>query len=159
MLIDALERELRAVDVPQDQWKRILLSKLTIKVAGLLSDLTDSDNYIYDDCKERLYDRMGISNTQAGIKIFEMWSKEFSETNQREGVTKLFSLCERYFNKCDSWLDFYVAIGKALIRRAIQPANQAILDARFIQNRKDLFDTVDTIQTLGRFKEAGLKRS
>ena len=90
-----------------------------------MSDLIDSNDYTYDDCKERLYNRMGISNTQAGIKIFEMWSEEFSETNQRESVTKLFSLYERYFNKCDSRLDFYVAIGKALYRWAIQPADQA----------------------------------
>ena len=51
-------------------WKRNLVSKLTIESKGIVRDTINSDEYTYDDLRERLLDRSGFSLVEAGIQIF-----------------------------------------------------------------------------------------
>ena len=146
--MDSLEQELDYVAVDRGDWKRTLVSKLTIGSKGIVRDLIVSDDYTYDNLRERLLNRTGISPVEAGIKIFHGWGKSFSDENQKDQVSRLIKLMKRYFSRCTTKRNTIIAATKALYGFNLTPNDQAVLDGRDILTPTDLYDAINTIQTM-----------
>ncbi len=70
IFLNSLEAELANAGVELDEWKAILLAKITPKCKNLVLDLLQNPTTTYLDIKNRLYNNVGMSKASTGSKLF-----------------------------------------------------------------------------------------
>ncbi len=75
VFLNSFEAELTVAGV-KEEWKHVLISKLILKAKGTVLDLLEIPSTTYDNLKQRLFNRIGISRVQPGIKIWGCWMNE-----------------------------------------------------------------------------------
>ncbi len=143
--VHTLEAELIGANIPDEQWKSILLNKVPTKVKALA--LEDSST-TYLDIKTRLLIRGGISQTEAGIKIYSSWVKDNKGKAGRGDVKQLFALVDRYFNGCMDLRQCKTRTVLALYRLALDEKDWVTLDGKMVTTKEELYNVVDTIDAL-----------
>ncbi len=129
--VHTLEAELIGANIPDEQWKLILLNKVPTKVNALALDLLEDSSTTYLDIKTRLLVRGGISQTEAGIKIYSSWVKDKGKAG-RGDVRQLFALVDRYFNGCMDLRQCKTRTALALYRLALDEKDRVILDGKMV---------------------------
>ena len=146
--VHTLEAELIGANIPDEQWKSILLNKVPTKVKALALDLLEDSSTTYLDIKTRLLVRGGISQTEAGIKIYSSWVKDNKGKAGRGDVRQLFALVDRYFNGCMDLRQCKTRTVLALYRLALDEKDRVTLDGKMVTTKEELYNVVDTIDAL-----------
>ncbi len=155
IFLNSLEAELANAGVELDEWKTILLAKITPKCKNLVLDLLQNPTTTYLDIKNRLYNNVGMSKASTGSKL---WVKDASGKSVREVVWSGTLLLERLFSGCESVYDCIIEIMKALLRQVLSETEQAVLDSKMIKCKQDLIEAGDAIDTIMDGKKLGHKK-
>ena len=91
LYIQGLENDLQQANIPLNQWKLILTTRLTPILKDFIRDLQADPAYTFADVKVRLLDSVGQTPTQAGQLLFEMKQKDV----QGKSTAQLIQYTER----------------------------------------------------------------
>ena len=147
VFIGTLEAELSSLGVLRNEWRDILISKLSPKTKSFILDMVEDRSSTYNDLN-RLYCNIGLTCTQAGQKLFRSWLKDIHGKTSREAITSGLSLCDRFFSGCKTIDEGVTQIVKALFRMALTETEQVTLDNRKVEERQNLIEAGDAIDAL-----------
>ena len=131
VFIGTLEAELSSLGVLRNEWRDILISKLSPKAKSFILDMVEDSSSTYNDLKHRLYCNIGLTCTQAGQKLFGSWLKDIHGKTSHEAIRSGLTLCDRFFFSGYKTIDEGVTrIVKALFHMALTETEQVALDNR-----------------------------
>ncbi len=128
LFVESFEAELLQAGIPEDEWKKILISKLPPKTRHHISEVAHKVNSAYNDVKTILFQAAGQTLLEIGMKLLERRPENSKST--RDWVKSLFILADHVFIDCTSKSEMIRRLVCALTRASLSIDDQRLLDAR-----------------------------
>jgi len=143
-----LETELLAGEIPRGLWKKILLRKVPQNVKVLLADLLELPATTYQDIKKRLLARVGVPQSQLGMKIFGTWITNSRGRRGRDSIIQLLLWIDSFCSTCKTLEEVKIIVCQAMYRQTLSHQDCMSFDLCQVKNRQTLLDAVDHVDTL-----------
>ena len=144
LFIQGVESELRQASYPQECWKAVLTSRLTLPMKELISDLQADPHSTFLHIKNWLLDCAGQTSTQASQELFDPRAKDMRGKSTAQAIQQLDRLMTRATKETRSKEDALARIVIAKARALLSVMGKQYFDSRRVQTLMDLRESLQS---------------
>ena len=138
LYIQGLENDLQQANIPLNQWKLILTTRLTPSLKDFIRNLQADPAYTFADVKARLLDSVGQTPTQAGQLLFEMKQKDVQGKTTAQLIQYTERLLIRVAKDATTPTECVVKLLIARVRSLLSTRACQYMDSQNITDMADL---------------------
>ena len=147
--LNSLRSSLTQADVPHDEWKLVLLTKLNDRCKHIVSDIELNGDYDFEEVVDRILASTGNTPTMAGYKLYNLKEKDLAHKHAAEAMELVDRLTSRLARGARDKKETLTCFKTARIRSVQSAEGKRFLDSRNIRTDDDLRDALTDWEATG----------
>ena len=136
--LESLKNKLIQANVPQDEWKLLLISHLTGKYLVMIQDIEADPGYGFEEVQSRILDSCGLTSTMAGQQFHKFRAVDVKDMGTAQLIQTLKRLITRVLKGSQTIDEAIELLLISKVRYLMSSRGKQFLDGRTPMTESDL---------------------